>query len=63
MAKGRVEGQLLSARTTLRELLEDRFGALPEALLRRIEETNDLERLRAAVRQILHLTNLADLEL
>ena len=63
MAKGRVEGQLLNARTLLRELLEDRFAPLPEELIERINASTDLERLQAAFRQALRLKNIADLQL
>jgi hypothetical protein len=57
------EGQLREARAILRELLEDRFGSLPEALVRRIEQTQDSARLRQAIRQVLHIKELADLDL
>ncbi len=67
MAKGREEGMakgaLLEARELLRGLLEERFGALPEALRQRIEGATDLARLRAACRQSLHLTKVDELVL
>lgn len=44
-------------------LLEDRFGALPAPLVAQIEAADDLDRLRAAIRQVLHLPSLADLAL
>jgi hypothetical protein len=50
------------SRTILRELLEDRFGALPEALTQRIEATTDPEQLLAAARQVSHLGQLDDLQ-
>jgi hypothetical protein len=57
------EGQLREDREILRELLEDRFGTLPEALARRIEQTQDATRLRQCIRQVSHLRELADLDL
>jgi hypothetical protein len=36
----------------LRLLLEDRFGSLPEAVVARIEQTEELDRLRADTRQV-----------
>jgi hypothetical protein len=57
------EGQLLDARTLLRLLLEDRFGALPESLVERINVTADLERLRNASRQVYRIGKLDELPL
>jgi hypothetical protein len=57
------EGELRGWRTVLRQLLEDRFGALPEALTARIEAAADLERLRAAVLQASRLDKIDDLQL
>jgi hypothetical protein len=57
------EGALRGCRKILRELLEERFGAVPEALAVRIEQTQDLERLRRAVRQVLQIQQPAELDL
>jgi hypothetical protein len=57
------EGQLLNSRTILCTLLKDRFGSLPEALANQINATTDLERLQQAVRQVLRLQKLEDLQL
>jgi hypothetical protein len=57
------EGKLQMARSVLRELLEGRFGELPEVLTARIEEATDLERLRAAVLQASRLDKIDDLQL
>jgi hypothetical protein len=46
------EGRLQQARQLLRELIEDRFGPLPEPLLQQIEAQNDLARLSAAARKV-----------
>ena len=44
-------------------LLEDRFGPLPQALVEQIDTTEELERLRGAIRQVGKLTALDDLNL
>jgi len=61
--KGRREGQLAAFREILRESLQDRFGALPKAVLERIENTIDLDILRTARRQVASLKILDDLHL
>jgi len=63
MERGEARGQLAAHRENLRLLLEERFGPLPEELLQRIERTTDVERLRAALRQVLHVTALSELEI
>jgi hypothetical protein len=62
-ARGRVEGELRATRKLLRQLLEDRFGPLPEALVQRIEASTELERLEAAVRQAPRVPGLEQLSL
>ena len=62
LAEGLAEGQLREARTLLRDLLEDRFAPLPEAVLQLIEATTDLTRLRGR-RQVSRLGQLDDLHL
>jgi len=62
-AKGRQEGALLTRREDLRALLTKRFGPLPEDLVQRIEGTNDLVRLQAAVEQVLDLKSLEEVPL
>jgi hypothetical protein len=56
-------GQLLNSRDNLRLLLEERFSPLPEELVARIEATEDPERLRNALRQVVHIRSLSELEL
>jgi hypothetical protein len=63
LEKGMESGQLRARQETLREQLEDRFGSLPEELVQRIEATTDAERLRAALRQVLHIRSLDELDL
>ncbi len=47
----------------LRTNLEERFGALPEDLARRIAAITDAERIQACIRQSLHIQSLSDLKL
>jgi hypothetical protein len=63
IALGEARGQLQEACTTLRMLLEDRFGALPAPLIAQIEAVAELERLRGAIRQSSQLAALSDLHL
>ena len=62
-AEGEAKGALRASRKLLRGLLEERFGALPEAVSQRIEATTDLDRLEAAVLQVSRLQSLDDLQL
>jgi hypothetical protein len=50
-------------RNDLLGLLEERFGRLPRALVQRINQTDDVERLHAAVLQVLRLRKLEELQL
>jgi hypothetical protein len=63
LAEGEARGQLRNSRQLLRELLEEKFGTLPEALAQRIEKMQDLERLRRGVHQLMHIRELAELDL
>jgi hypothetical protein len=58
-----LRGQLQERRESLRMLLEDRFGPVPETVVQRIESTDDLDALRRAFQQALRIATLADLEL
>jgi hypothetical protein len=49
------------SRTHLRHLLQVRFGTVPESVRQRIEQTSNPERLRAALRQVLHINAPDDL--
>jgi hypothetical protein len=62
-AEGEARGALKDRREALRTLLEDRFGVLPEVVVQKIESSEDLDRLKQAFRQALHLQQLADLQL
>jgi len=58
-----IRGQVQEARESLRILLEERFGPLPETLTQRLEATDDLEHLRNAFRQAVRIPSLSELVL
>jgi hypothetical protein len=62
-AKGEARGILRAQREILRMLLEDKYGPLPPALVQQIESTQEIDRLRNAIRQVPHLHHLGDLQL
>jgi hypothetical protein len=49
---------LRACRVMLRGILGDRFGQLPEELIRRIETTEDIELLQSCIRQAGRITAL-----
>jgi hypothetical protein len=61
--RGETEGELKASRRMLRRLLTKRFGSLPDALVRRIDNCANLDQLSAAVIQVLSLDKLEDLQL
>jgi flagellar biosynthesis/type III secretory pathway protein FliH len=63
LAEGRTEGQLQARRQWLLALLENRFGSLPEELIRRIQSLEDVQRLDHAFQQAMKVELLAELEL
>ena len=62
-AEGKAEGELRAARDILRNVLEERFGKLPRAVLRKITNATDVERLKACVREAVRAKSLDDLDL
>ena len=62
-AEGKTIGQLETARSFLRDLVQNRFQVMPEDLDRRIAACADVERLRAAARQVLHVQQPQDISL
>jgi hypothetical protein len=63
LSQGLSQGALNASRRMLQEFLAGRFGPLPEDIVQRIENCNDLDRLTAAVEQILRLDKPEDLQL
>jgi hypothetical protein len=61
--RGESHGRVLARREDLRILLEERFGSLPDRVTRKIEETDDIERLSQAIRQVLRMTSLEEFSL
>jgi hypothetical protein len=57
------EAALNVSREYLRVVLEERFGTIPEAVLQRIQQTDDPDRLTAGLRQALHITSPDELTL
>jgi predicted transposase YdaD len=62
-ARGTAEGRLQARREDLRDLLQERFGALPDEVSQRIDACNDLDRLKAAIRGVLAMKSLEELTL
>ncbi|MCU0874202.1 MAG: hypothetical protein MUE50_17835, partial [Pirellulaceae bacterium] len=56
-------GELEASRRLLRQLLEDRFGPVPDDLRGQIDQTKDLGRLERAIRRCPSLSSLDELEL
>lgn len=61
--EGREEGRIQAQQEDLLALLTDKFGSLPDDVVQRIRATKDGIKLSAALRQVLHLQALADLQL
>jgi hypothetical protein len=61
--EGRQEGRLESHREDLLALLQERFGAVPEEWVQRIQALTDVDRLKAAIRQVVHIHTLEELQL
>jgi hypothetical protein len=62
-AEGEARGALRNCRENLRILLEERFGELPEDLLRCLETNDDLAALQDALRRTVHVQSLDELQL
>ena len=63
IAEGEGRGELRAFRRSLYDVLEERFGELPESLKQQIEQMTDSERLRTAHRQSLKIKSLYELQL
>jgi hypothetical protein len=62
-ATGEAAGKLQGLREALQQVLEGRFGTLPENLLRQIEAAADMNRLLACIRQGGRINSLEELQL
>jgi len=60
--EGEAKGEIRSLRTTLQQLLQKKFRQLPDDVLQRIAAA-DLDRLQAAVLQVLDIQSLDELQL
>jgi hypothetical protein len=63
LQKGFDKGELLTSKKILRQLLEERFGTVPESLLQQIDQATDPARLQAATLQVRHLQTPDELRL
>ncbi len=63
IAEGEGRGELRNARRSLCDVLEERFGEVPEPLKQQIECMTDAERLRAALKQSLRIKSFDELQL
>jgi hypothetical protein len=63
IAEGEAKGELRVARDFLREVLETRFGPLPQEVVRRIDGIADVQRLRDAHRRAVSVPRLDDFQL
>jgi hypothetical protein len=61
--EGRIAGNLETGRRVLRQLLTDRFGTVPEAMLQRIDASSDVDRLTNAALQVWRIARPEDLSL
>jgi hypothetical protein len=62
-AEGEARGAIRAYRENLRIVLEERFGELPQDLLRRLETNENLAALQDAVRRAVHIHSLDELQL
>jgi hypothetical protein len=61
--QGRAEGRLETLRSTLEDMLKERFAPLPAEWVQRIHALKDPEKLRAALLQVISVKSLDELEL
>ncbi len=61
--KGYAAGELRITRLYLKRLLEQRFGPLPDPIIRDLETCEDIGRLNVAFKAVLHLDKLEDFRL
>lgn len=61
--QGWEEGMIAIRRDDLLALLEEKFGAVPEAVEQHIRAATDSERLKNALRQVVRIQSLDELKL
>lgn len=61
--EGLAEGAILTRQEDLLTVLQEKFQVVTPEVVAKIRATTDLERLRAAFRQALHVTSAADIQL
>ncbi|MBI1930587.1 hypothetical protein HYR99_40865 [Candidatus Poribacteria bacterium] len=61
--QGRAEETLRSRRDTLLELLQEKFGSIPETAVQRVEVISSVEELRRLLKQLVHASSLAEMGL
>ena len=60
--KGRLEGELKNSRDTLILLLESKFDFIPNTIIKRIEEIEDLSLLKGLTKKILAVSSIGEFE-
>lgn len=63
MRKGMLEGMLERSRESVLEVLEERFGEVPEEVKGKIKAIEDTEKLKTLNRQAVRVTNLSEFQL
>ncbi len=61
--KGIEQGRAEEARDTLLNLLQEKFGAVPETTIHCVEAVSSVEELRRLLRQLVHVNSLAEMGL
>ena len=57
------EGALRTRREVLLELMQDKFGSIPQQIERRIQFIRDIDRLKTLTRNIIHASNIDDIDI
>lgn len=63
LQRGIAQGEVASCREALLAVLEERFGNLPAKLVKKIKATADLDKLKSALRQAVHIESPDELPL
>lgn len=60
--RGEAQGEVRAHRRTLRQVIEERFGAIPTEMSERIEAVDDVDILTAWTRDALRAASIEDLD-